>query len=148
MAAFVIAHELAHHDLGHLDFFPEWLTDLTGTAVTPLLTFLYRNLETLFYGPEKECAADKRAVDLCISAGYEIEKSLAFFDVLEKFALDVGDLEIVFGPDESDQELSEDADWMTRLRIWAFKVRRGYLPIRDRRQMLLDYLRETSRGRL
>ena len=36
MAAFVIAHELAHHDLGHLDFFPEWLTDLTGAYVESL----------------------------------------------------------------------------------------------------------------
>ena len=144
MTAFVIAHELAHHDLGHLDIFPEWLTNLTGATITPLLTVFYRNLETLFYGPEKECAADKRAVDLCIEAGYDIEKCLTFFDVLEKCALDFGDLDIVFGPDESDEELSNDADWVTRLRIWGFKMRRGYLPIRDRRQMLIRYLSEKS----
>jgi hypothetical protein len=78
------------------------------------------------------------------SRGYDIEKCLSFFDVLEKFALDVGDLDIVFGPDESDEELSEDADWVTRLRMWWFKMRRGYLPIRDRRQMLIRYLSERS----
>jgi peptidase M48-like protein len=145
MTAFVIAHEMAHHDLGHLDIFPEWLTNLTGTTITPLLTVLYRNMETVFYGPEKECAADRRAVDLCKEAGYDIEKCLTFFDVLEKFALDIGDLDIVFGPDESDEELSKDADWVTRLRIWWFKMRHGYLPIRDRRQMLIRYLNEKSK---
>ena len=146
MAAFVIAHEIAHHDLGHLDIFPEWLPNLTGTAIAPLLTIFYRNLETVFYGPEKESAADKYAVDLCMEAGYDIEKCLSFFDVLEKFALDIGDLDIVFGPDESDEELDKHADWVTRLRIWWFKIRRGYLPIRDRRQMLIKYLKETSKG--
>ena len=110
----------------------------------PAAYSLLPELGNLFYGPEKECAVDKRAVDLCIEAGYDIEKCLTFFDVLEKFALDFGDLDIVFGPDESDEELSEDADWVTRLRIWCFKTRRGYLPIRDRRQMLIRYVSEKS----
>jgi len=140
MAAFVIAHEISHHDLGHVDIFPEWLTGLTGEQIAPLLTAFYRNLEKRIYGPQWECDADKHAIDLCVLTGYDPSKCLAVFDILEKFAIDVGDMDIVFGPQESDEELSDDASLLTRLRIWMFQMTRGYLPIRDRREMLVKYV--------
>lgn len=144
MAAFVISHELAHHELGHLDLFPDWLTQFSGRQATPLLRVLYLNFQQRLYGPERECAADKRGVDLCIRAGYAPGRCLAVFDILEKYALDMGDLSMVFGPDESDDELSPDASLHTKLRIWLFQRARGYLPIRDRRQALLQYLDSRS----
>ena len=48
---------------------------------------------------------------------------------------------MVYGPDvESDDELDENASWTTKAQIWAWQKKRGYLPIRDRRQMLKKYL--------
>jgi Peptidase family M48 len=141
MAAFIIAHEMAHHDLGHTDLFPEWLTKLTGEQIAPFLTAFYRHLERRLYGPEQECEADKHGLEVCIRAGYDAEKCLAVFDVLEKYALDMGDISGVFGLEESDDELSEDASLLTKLKIWLFQKSRGYLPIRDRREMLQNYLK-------
>ncbi len=61
---------------------------------------------------------------------------------MEKYALDVGDLGMVFGPDEeSDAELEPDAPWLTKARIWAWQRTYGYLPLRDRRARLDQYLR-------
>lgn len=140
MTAFIIAHELAHHDLGHLDLFPDWLTQFTGRQAAPFLRVLYLNLLQRLYGPERECAADRRGIDLFIEAGYDPGRCLAIFDILEKNALDMRDLTMVFGPDESDDELSPDASLHTKIRIWLFQRARGYLPIRDRRQALVEYL--------
>jgi predicted Zn-dependent protease len=141
MTAFVIAHEIAHSDLGHIDLFPKWLTKLTGKQIAPFLTMFYRNLEQRLYGPEQECEADKHGIELCIKVGYDPEKCLAVFDVLEKYALDMGDLSSVFGLQESDGELLEDASLLTKLKIWLFQKSRGYLPIRDRREMLHNHLK-------
>jgi len=58
---------------------------------------------------------------------------------LEVLPLDVGDLNAVFGPQESDDELAEDASWGTKLRIWLYQRKRGYLPIRDRREMVKQH---------
>ena len=67
------------------------------------------------------------------------------FDILEQHALDMGDYDIVYGPDEeSDDELDEDASWMTKVQIWAWQRKRGYLPVRDRRQMLMKHLRKRA----
>jgi len=150
MAAFVIAHEMAHHDLGHVDLFPDWLTKLTGEHVAPFLILLGRQVEKRLYGPQRECDADRHGFELCLQAGYDLHRCLGFFDVLEKMELDAGDLDIVFGPQESDEELAPDASVATKLRLWVFHgsvrkhtpllMARGYLPLRDRRQRLLEYL--------
>jgi predicted Zn-dependent protease len=98
--AFVIAHEIAHHRLGHLDVFPDWLADIPGAHIAVFLAALYRSIEARLYGPEAEAQADRSAIDLCIKAGYEANKCLEIFEVLEKFALDMRDLDMVFGPEE------------------------------------------------
>jgi len=70
-------------------------------------------------------------------ANYDGQKCIGLFN---KLALDMGDIEAVFGPDESDDELFEDASWDTKIRIWLYQRKRGYLPIRDRREMLVRHL--------
>ena len=140
MTAFVIGHEMAHYDLGHIDLFPEWLTKLTGEQITPFLTTFYRNLEGRLYGPERECAADNAGIELCIKAGYNAQKCLAIFDVFEQYALYMGDIDGVLGIEESDDELIENASLLTKLKIWLFQKSRGYLPIRERRNMLQNHL--------
>lgn len=140
--AFVIAHELAHHRLGHLSAFPDWLADIPGSQIAFLLQGLYRSIEARLYGPEAEVKADLLAIDLCVKAGYRAGKCLEIFDVLEKIALDLGDVDMVIGPDEADNELDKDAPVSTKLRIWLWQRRRGYLPLRDRRHEILRHLAE------
>ena len=140
--AFVIAHEIAHHDLRHVALFARWAPKVMSLPGASLFAVAFHALESRLYGPEKECEADRHALDLCLSAGYDGRSCLSLFDILEQYALDMGDLDMVHGPDEEcDDELDEDAPWTTKAQIWAWQRKRGYLPIRDRRQMLLDYLR-------
>jgi predicted Zn-dependent protease len=140
MIAFVLAHEIAHHDLGHLRGLPDWFKKMTGNQLAWLLAGVYRILESSIYGPEQECDADRYGLELCLRAGYEAQKCLAFLDVLEKYALDIGDVDMVLGPDECDDELSDDASLSTKIRIWLYQRSRGYLPIQDRRRMLSEHL--------
>jgi hypothetical protein len=143
--AFVIAHELAHHDLHHVDLFAGWAPKIISLPGAELFALAFHALERRIYGPEKECEADRHAIDLCVTAGYDPHRCLELFDILEMHALDIGDHDIVYGPDESDDELDDDAPWTTKAQIWAWQRKRGYLPIRDRRQMLLDHL-ESARN--
>ena len=141
-AAFVVAHEIAHHDLGHLDLFAgpfaRRLASLTAGAVAVLF---FRTLQKRIYSPERELAADNRAIDLCLQAGYDPEKCLYFFHILELIYLDYGDLKAVFGLDsESDQELSPEASLVTKARIWLYQRERGYLPVQDRLAAIKEYL--------
>jgi predicted Zn-dependent protease len=141
--AFVIAHEIAHHDLGHVDLFAGWSHRIISLPGASLFAFAFHALERRLYGPEKECDADRHGLDLCLRAGYEGERCLGLFDILEQRALDMGDDDMVYGPDEqSDDELDEDAPWTTKAQIWAWQRKRGYLPIRDRRQMLMKHLQK------
>lgn len=138
--ALIISHELAHHDLGHLDLFPEWLTQFTGRQAAPFLRMFYLHLQQRAYGPERECAADRQGIDLCIEAGYDPEQCLTLFDMLEKYAIDMRDLSMVFGLDEPNDDFSLQAFLPSEVRTWLFQRARGYLPIRDRRQALVDHL--------
>jgi hypothetical protein len=141
--AFVIAHELAHHDLHHLRFFPRWIRGLAGNVVSAVGTFVVRAIERRFYGPERECRADRHGLTLCLAAGFQAGDCLRLFDQLEDRLLDLGDISGVYGPDpESDEELAGDAPLATKVRIWAWQRTRGYLPIRDRRAALERWLAE------
>ena len=140
----MIAHEVAHHRLGHLDTFPEWLADIPGSQIPLLMQALYRSIEARLYGPEAEVKADLMAIDLCVKAGYQPNECLEMFDILEKVALDMRDVDIVFGPDEADNELDEDAPLSTRLRIWIWQRTRGYLPLRDRRYAIVKHLEDET----
>ena len=148
MAAFVIAHEIAHHKLGHMDMFPDKFKDNLSADISIFVAGAYRLVESRLYGPEQECDADRLGIEMCVSAGYDPYECIKIFDKLEKIALDKNDLGAVFGPDESDDELLPDASKMTKLKIWLYQRKRGYLPIRDRRQMVLHHLDQlgVSRG--
>ena len=142
MVAFIIAHEISHHKLGHLEKFPQSFSESKKAEIQILIAALYRVVETRIHGPELECDADRLAIEMCILAGYDPFECLEIFRKLEKIALDIGDLEAVFGPDESDDELLPDASKATKIKIWLYQRKKGYLPIRDRRQMLLHHLKE------
>jgi len=66
---------------------------------------------------------------------------LGVFDVFRNYLLDLGDIDGVYGLDQdSDEELSPDADFMTKARIWLWLRRKGYLPIEDRKAELERWL--------
>ena len=87
---------------------------------------------TAFTAPGRYIYFTRRLYELC---------PLVLLDILEQRALYLGDDDSVYGPDaESDDELDENATWTTKAQIWAWQRKHGYLPIRDRRQMLRKHL--------
>jgi hypothetical protein len=54
------------------------------------------------------------------------------------------DCDMVYGPENSDNDLDENASWKVKAEIWAWQHKRGYLPIRDRQKMLLKYLQKRT----
>jgi hypothetical protein len=140
--AFVIAHEIAHHDLGHLMLFRGPFSKHAARLQAGKLTILFfRTLQKRIYSPEWELDADRRAMELCLAAGYVGTKCLRIFDILERWALDYGDLDLVYGLDpESEDELSPEASIGTKARIWLWQRKRGYLPLQDRRAMVRQHL--------
>ena len=101
-AAFVIAHELAHHHLGHIP----------GR---------YPRTWPMFDPPpvshERERHADLHAIELCMGAGYAPERCILALQILDAFFLHCGELEASLGA-EHDPE--------------GDIARRGYFPSRDR----------------
>jgi hypothetical protein len=139
--AFVVAHEIAHHDLGHVALFRGWTDTIVRLPGAALFALFFHGLERLVYGPQRECEADRHGLDLCLAAGYDGGRCLEFFDILQQRALDMGDLDAVYGPDVgADDGLDPNARWTTKARIWAWQKSRGYPAIRDRRQMLRKHL--------
>jgi len=106
---FVIAHEIAHHKLGHMKMFPDSFSINLANNIKILLAGKYRLIESRLYGPEQECDADRLAIEMCIAAGYDPFECIEIFDKFEKIALDRNDLGAVFGPDEADDELASAA---------------------------------------
>jgi Zn-dependent protease with chaperone function len=89
-AAFIIAHELAHHRLGHIVAIPRsWL----GVARGVLIWLEQRWTKT----PGHERAADLLAIELCLDAGYDPERCIAALAHLEQVSLDYGDVDGVLG---------------------------------------------------
>src|SRR5262245_64680330 len=85
--AFVIAHEIAHHDLGHFDIFQRsFARRVVKFGPGAMVVLFFRVLQHRVYSVEWENAADSRALEICLQAGYNGYKCLRSFDVLEKEA--------------------------------------------------------------
>jgi predicted Zn-dependent protease len=92
-AAFVIAHELAHHQLGHV---PTLTRAILALPVSLVILGLSRWIAT----SQRETDADLRAVELCLDAGYDIERCLHAIEQLCQIYLDYGDIDGVFGRED------------------------------------------------
>ena len=97
--AFVLAHEAAHHDLGHLDLFGGWAKWLPQHKTTGYVAALARLYEYRTYGPAREREADEYAVRLALRAGYNGDLAVQALAILEAIALDHGDYNGVYGPE-------------------------------------------------
>ncbi|HMI58444.1 MAG TPA: M48 family metalloprotease [Gemmatimonadaceae bacterium] len=140
-AAFVVAHEIAHHELGHLRMFPHWLAALARVRNGWMAAVAVQKIDRTLYGPENESAADHRALDLCLVAGFDGKKCIHTFEILAQYALEMGDIEGTFGLDtESEDVPAGETPWTTKLRTWAWERMRGYPSTEERRAALLRYL--------
>jgi Zn-dependent protease with chaperone function len=131
--AFVLAHEAAHHDLGHFDLFTGWGELLPRMESTKYVAVLAALCEHHAYGPKRENDADAYAVALSMTAGYNGELAVQALSILEMLALDLGDISGVFGPenllDPTDPKLTSAA---YRVQRWVWTHVHGYDPLRER----------------
>lgn len=133
--AFVIAHEMGHHDCGHIDIFPQWFAKASAVELQTLIFGLYRTVETLIYGAKTEIEADEYALNLCKNADYDPAKCIAAFDTIKSVALDMGAITTTYGvPDPGDDSLSAN------IKRWLSHRQSGYLSIIERKQFLEDII--------
>ena len=149
--AFLLAHEIAHHDLGHLKRAERWV-DNVFTRIPSLLALLAREgLVGWLYSCENELAADVYALDLCHKAGFDLKRCLQFLDILSWYMLDMHDLDGVYGTEEEieldpDQATSSIGRISIELRLWRARHRRSHPSIHERRQILLARIADMERN--
>lgn len=157
--ALVIAHEMAHHDLGHLRVLTSSLAGelmrrlparakgsqeaVTITAVTTLA--MWKLLQGKLQSVERETSADAYAMDLCLAAGYAPLRCLELFDILEAYLLDFRDLNGVYGSDREAAGVEYEGSslgraWNTLNETWERRSK-GYPSLRARRAALIAQLR-------
>lgn len=131
--AFVLAHEAAHHDLGHLDLFSGWAKWLPQSGATGYIAALARLYEYRTYGPEREQEADDYAVRLALRAGYNGDLAVQALVILETIALDHGDYNAVYGPENLLDPTAPTHDTATyHVQRWVWTHLHGYLPLHER----------------
>ena len=143
--AFVMAHEIAHHDLGHLHHAEAWAASAAAHAPLRLAALALYGLARLIYSRDMELAADAYALELCRKAGFEPKQCLEAVDILTWYLLDNHNTDAVYG---TDVELELDPQQATNLiekvyiesRLWLARHRRSHPAIYERRQLLLSQI--------
>ena len=143
--AFIIGHELAHHELGHLNFFEGWLKHLDDVPLGPAIALLLHGLINRAYSPEQELEADRLGFEMCLKAGYDGRRCIEAFHILKLIVLDLGAIDVVFGPDLLGKSL--ETQWFHGAKLWLWQRGLGYLPIEERRKRLEAQLEEWERRR-
>jgi predicted Zn-dependent protease len=130
--AFVIGHEMAHHDLGHLSPPPSLARWLVEVPVAARLALVGRQALHAWMRPEWELAADRAGLDLALRAGYPAGGAELALRALERYALDHRSLGEVFGwSEEGDRD-----DARAGVAEWLRQRARGYVPLRERIEAL------------
>jgi len=143
--AYVLAHEIAHHDCGHLDVFAGWLNVLPRGLTGSIAAVAFWRVEHRLFGPEREAEADLYALELCLDAEYNGELCLQLFDVLENAALDRGAIDSVYGPESLLDPTDPDQGSLGfALQRWLTTRARRYLPLRERRDTAWEWLRKRA----
>ena len=89
-AAFVVAHEIAHHRLGHIPQLSARWHVVGARVVIAMLTKWVAS-------ERNERDADLLAIEMCLDAGYDPERCVASFEILNEVALDYGDVDASLG---------------------------------------------------
>jgi Zn-dependent protease with chaperone function len=143
--AFALAHEIGHHDLGHLRRAESWAAGAIVHVPLQLAVLLLYQLQRWMYSRDMELAADAYALELCRKAGFEPKQCLECFDILSRYMLDHHDIDGVYGTDE-ELELNPQlaANPIDRLyiesRLWMARHRRSHPAIQERRRALLSQI--------
>ncbi len=141
-AAFALAHEIAHHDLGHLRGAEAWAASAATHAPLRLAALILRGLARRIYSREMELAADARALVHCRMAGFEPRKCLGAFDILTWYLLDNRNLDAVYGTDTELELAPRSASNLLdrayiELRLWLTRHRQSHPALHERRNALL-----------
>jgi Zn-dependent protease with chaperone function len=147
--AFLLAHEIAHHDLGHLERAERWVDSAFAYIPAALAVLALEQLAWWLYSRDNELAADAYALDLCRKAGFDSKRCLQCFDILSWYLLDIHDLDEVYG---SDEEIELDRDRATNpigrisieLRLWRARHARSHPSLHERRKILLSRMAEIA----
>ena len=92
--AFVIAHELAHHRLGHIP------TSIAARLLPARIALAL--LDVLLCTTNQEADADKLAIEMCLAVGYDLDRCLVALEILALISLDYGDVDGVIGGERGD----------------------------------------------
>jgi hypothetical protein len=139
--AWILAHEIAHHDLDHVARVPDWMVRYVRHRGAWVLAALAQVAAHRILGPEREAEADRHAVDLCLRAGYHPVDFLGAFDAIETLVRDIGNEDAIYGPDFALlDELDGRSSLLGRLRVWQWERSYGYYPFRERRRRVEAYL--------
>jgi len=141
--AMIMAHEAAHHELGHVELFQGWLKHLPRTGPSILVAAAFRIAERRLYGPQRELDADARGLELCLAAGYDGRLGLRLFDILSDDGEDHGDLAGAYGPEEEIDPLTADRP-LSQAIVWVWEHFRGYPSLRKRRELLRARLEDVN----
>lgn len=140
--AFILAHEAAHHDCGHLALFAGWAEWVPRSLAGGYVAALLVKLQHVTYGPEREAEADLHAIRRCVEMGYHGDRCAQLLEILENYALDVGDYDGVFGPENLLDPTDPGQGSITfQVQRWLWTRARGYLPLRERRDRVRAWLR-------
>jgi Zn-dependent protease with chaperone function len=147
--AFALAHEIAHHDLGHLSRAERWVDSALAFIPAALAVLTLERVARWLHSRDNELAADAYALGLCRKAGFDPKRCLQCFDILGWYMLDLHDLDGVYGTDE---ELELDPDRASNLigristgwRRWRAQHRRSHPSLHKRRQILLSQIADTA----
>jgi hypothetical protein len=132
--AFVLAHEMAHHDLGHVTLDTGLGEKLAKLPASVPIAVVAELVSSVWLRPDMEFAADERGLSYCLDAGFDREGCLRAFDVLEAHALNYYATESVFGTTPDPDAWEGWAEWQE----WWRQKRAGYAPIIDRKARLRE----------
>jgi hypothetical protein len=124
----VLAHEIAHHLLGHLaggtpSRWRDWLGEASGLPIVAAACF-----NRALFSADQEYAADREGLALCHRSGFDLSRCAALFDILGRYvdeARALGD--------------SLPFDWLepsTPFRAWMRERLSGYPTLAARREAL------------
>ena len=117
--AMVVAHELAHHRLGHVPALPR------GWLLLPVrLAIAY--LQQRIAGADHERDADLLGIELCLDAGYDPERCVAAFEHMANVVVDYGDIEGWLGRPGWTRRHPPLAERIAAVRAHVEAVRRGH----------------------
>ena len=128
--AFIVAHEMAHHDLQHVvGVLPAWLDQVLNDKLHAVFWLARQSFVKEKTRHLQEFEADEYALRLCVKAGFDPVKCLSIFGVLEHILLDRRAISSIFGEESGET-------WEEQVKQKMFSGVKTHPPLRARREAL------------